>query len=58
MRCIWSDIRAFFSKEENIQNCRQLKPEKTEFTHLTEEPALTDNKDTEKLQSEKGEMKI
>ena len=58
VRCIWSDIRTFFSKEENIQNCRLPKPEKTESAHLTESPALSDNKDTEILQSYKGEIKI
>lgn len=58
VRCIWSDIRAFFSKEENMQNCRQPKPEKTESAHLTENPALSDNRDTEKLQSDKGEIRI
>lgn len=58
VRCIWSDIRAFFSKEENIQNCRQVKPEKTESAHLTQEPDLSDNKVAENLQPNKGGTKI
>ena len=37
VRCVWYDITEFFSKEENVINCRQQKPKYLDTAHLTEE---------------------
>ena len=37
VRCVWYDITEFFSKEENVINCRQQKPENADTVPLTEE---------------------
>lgn len=37
VRCVWYDITEFFSKEENVINCRQQKPENADTAPLTEE---------------------
>lgn len=37
VRCVWYDITEFFSKEENVINYRQQKPENADTAPLTEE---------------------